>query len=226
MVDANSLALIHAEIDGELDEHSRAQLSRLLLADPAARALRDELRRTCAALDAIPEAEPPAELLNAILGELPMPDPVVSPSAQRAWWRAPAFRYAAFFAGALVAGAVLVESRLGRGPAPGEVAGTMASAPTTLDTMQLGEGPVTGRVSLMRDSNGLAVELELAASGPIDVKLASEGRTIRVSGLGAAGPKTRVNLPQSWAKGPTVGVTVLSGNQAVSAGTLKADKGS
>ena len=44
----HSLELIHAEIDGELTGPQRAELNRLLLADPALRALRDELRRTCA----------------------------------------------------------------------------------------------------------------------------------------------------------------------------------
>ncbi len=45
MVDQAQLALIQAEIDGELNDRQRAELSRSLLADPALRAAREEMRR-------------------------------------------------------------------------------------------------------------------------------------------------------------------------------------
>ena len=44
MADVGYLELIHAEIDGVLDERQRAELARRLLADPEARAVREELR--------------------------------------------------------------------------------------------------------------------------------------------------------------------------------------
>src|SRR5215469_17448352 len=93
--------LIHAEIDGELDAQQRAELSRYLLADPDVRALRDELRRVCAALDATPEAEPPPDLQDRILAALPVADP---PRAER---RLPAlnWRHAAAAAGLVAVGA-------------------------------------------------------------------------------------------------------------------------
>ena len=49
------ITLIHAEIDGELDAANRAELARHLLADPNARTLREDLRRLCTELDALPE---------------------------------------------------------------------------------------------------------------------------------------------------------------------------
>ena len=71
MTDEGLLALIHAEIDGGLDALQRGELARRLLADPDARALRDELHRLCAQLDEVEAVEPPAELSARILRALP-----------------------------------------------------------------------------------------------------------------------------------------------------------
>ena len=71
MVDRKYLALIQTEIDGELDDHQRAELSRRLLADPSARLLRDQMRRLCQALDGVESAEPPPQLRSDILAALP-----------------------------------------------------------------------------------------------------------------------------------------------------------
>ena len=71
MAESAQLALVHAEIDGELDDRQRAELARCLLADPAFRATRDELRRLCGRLDAMEQVDPPAELLDGILASLP-----------------------------------------------------------------------------------------------------------------------------------------------------------
>ena len=71
MIDPTQLALIQAEIDGALNDRERAELSRGLLADPALREVRDEMRRLCRALDSIPQAEPPAQLREDIFAALP-----------------------------------------------------------------------------------------------------------------------------------------------------------
>ncbi len=62
-----TLELINAEIDGVITGPQRAELNRLLLADPSVRALRDELTRTCRALDDMPREELPAGLHEAIV---------------------------------------------------------------------------------------------------------------------------------------------------------------
>ena len=66
-----TLELINAEIDGVLTGPQRAELNRLLLADPSVRALRDGLTRTCRALDEMPREEVPAGLRDAIVTGLP-----------------------------------------------------------------------------------------------------------------------------------------------------------
>jgi hypothetical protein len=70
MIDQKYLELIQAEIDGELAEHDRAELARFLLANPGARAVRDDLKRLCATLDRVEPVEPrlpPGVDLNAVL---------------------------------------------------------------------------------------------------------------------------------------------------------------
>ena len=53
MIDDERIALIHAELDGDLSSQQRADLARLLLGDPQVRALRDELRDLGSRLDAL-----------------------------------------------------------------------------------------------------------------------------------------------------------------------------
>jgi hypothetical protein len=212
----SDLELIHAEIDGELDSRQRSELARRLLAEPEVRAVRDQLHRLCGRLETLEQVEPPAELQTRILTALP-------PTAMltRARKSMPRWRYAALFAGVLGAGALVFETVRGPGPATSEMTGTMAAgAPVTLDTVSLSEGPVAGRVSLYREGTGLAVALELTATAPVDVLVATEGHTLRINGLaaesGAAGSQV-VALPGGM-KGQPVELTFLmSGRQVGSA---------
>jgi hypothetical protein len=222
MADSGHLALIHAEIDGELDTRQRGELARWLLADPEAKALREDLRRLCTALDALEDVDPPQQLLQSILDALPQS----TPSRVRSWWSAPRLRYAALIAGVLAAGAIVYETVDGLRPATSDVAGTMAAAgaPTTVDTVRLGNGVVSGRVSLYRDSAGLGLKFELVASAPVDVLVASDGHTLRVNGLGMGpgGPRTAVALPGFGMRGEAVDVTFVMAGREVGRATLRA----
>src|SRR5215467_7841201 len=115
------MALIHAELDGDLSSQQRADLARLMLADPQMRALRDELRGLSSRLDALEQAEPPAQLKDSILKRL-RPVPVAAANRRAYFGR---WRLAAMIAGLLLAGAIVFETV--QGPAPGsrETAGTM-----------------------------------------------------------------------------------------------------
>ena len=226
MADSGRLALIHAEIDGELDGPQRAELARTLLADPEAQAVREDLRRVCAALDALGEVDPPQQLRQSILDALPQS----TPSRARSWWSAPRLRYAALIAGMLAVGTILYETVESPRPATNDLAGTMAAAgaPTTLDTVRLSSEVVSGRVSLYRDRAGLGLEFELVASAPVDVLVASDGHTLRVNGLGVrdapGGPRTTVALPGFGRSGEAVDVTFLMAGHEVGRATLRAPK--
>jgi len=227
MADAARLALIHAEIDGELDARQRAELARSLLADPETRALREDLKRLCTALDGVEQVEPPAQLLTNVLAALPRSHPMPAQS----WWSATVWRYAATLAGVLVTGAIVFALLDGQRPAATDVAGTLAGqrAATTLDTVQLSDGPVAGRVTLTRDGADLGLRLELRASAPVDVFVAGGGYTFRINGLGRqdgpdAGRRT-VALPGFRMDGQAVNLTFLMAGQEVGRATLKAKTG-
>src|SRR5262249_50834954 len=159
--------------------------ARLMLADPEMRALRDELRGLSSRLDALGQVDPPPQLKDSILNRLPsVPVAAAHRSASFGRWR-----LAAMIAGLLLAGTIVFETV--QGPAPGsrETAGTMAEdVPAPVDWVAVGSGPVTGRATLYRDKNGLAVGLEVSAAEPVDVVIETAGRSFRINGLASSDP--------------------------------------
>ena len=224
MADPGQLALIHAEIDGELDATQRAQLARALLADPKARAMRDDLRRLCQALDALEPVEPPVGLLASILAAMPQR------ASRRRWAVTPQWRLAAVLAGVVLVGAVMFETVRGPIPATSEVAGTIALAPaaTLVDAVQLGNGPVSGRVSLYRDRAALALRFEVQAAPSVSARVTSEGHVLRIDSIGQASPagtELTVALPGVPMNGQSVEITFLAGDRTVGTATLRAPQG-
>ena len=217
------LALIHAEIDGELSTAERGELARRVLGDPHTRAVREELRQLCAALEAIPVVDPPARLQTNILAALPPsnvhPHRVALPPLR--------WRYAAVIAGVLAVGGVVFATLDGQRPGSAELAGTITAprAPVTIDAVRLNGGPLTGRVSLYRDARGLALAFDLATNAPVDVIIVSGEHTLRVSGLnqkGSGGAPTEVALAGFDTDGPqTVDITFLLSGREVRSATLR-----
>jgi anti-sigma factor RsiW len=221
MSNEQDLTLIHAEIDGELDAHQRVELSRRLLADPELRAVRDELRRLCSSLEALPAVEPPAQLRTNIARALPAAPVTASRSAQAA----SRWRIAAALAGALTLGGILFAALDEQKTGGAELAGTIAAPrePVTIDTARVEGGAVTGQVSLYKDAAGLGVRIEVVAPGPVDAVIAGGGRTLKVADLGQKGASTAVSLPGFSADGSaTVELTFLSSGHEVGHVTLRA----
>jgi len=221
MADVDPEELLHAEIDGELDAGRRGELARYLLANPQVRGLRNELHRLCSVLDAFTQIEPPAELKDRILAALPHPAAVPT----RSFWSASRWRYAAVIAGVLVAGALVVETVRGPGPATSEVSGTLAAAPpaATIDSVTLSQGPVAGNISLRRIAGGLTLAFDVRVQSPVDVIVEIDGRTFRVDGLGQDGVAAQrvVSLPGVEMKGQSVALTFLVDGQPTSRAALR-----
>jgi len=227
VTDDERMTLIHAELDGDLSSEQRADLARLLLADPSTRALRDELRGLCGRLDAVGQVEPPPQLKDSILKRLPPSVPVVTTYRTTSLGR---WRLAAMVAGLLITGTIVYETV--QGPAPGsrETAGTMAAdALTTVDSVVVGNGPFAGRASLYRDKDGLAVGLEVTATEPVDVLIEAAGRSFRINGLGSPSParstRQTVALPGVRMQGQDIELSFLMGERTVSRATLHAPPG-
>lgn len=190
MIEEKYLELIHAELDGELPDEQRADLSRYLLANPEARALRDELRRVCAALDGIEPVEPPRGLREAIIEAIATRRPArIGLGARRRPAAIPAaLRYAAAFAGGLLFSAIAFqvgfESRDGLGVS--ELVGTMtASGPGSrvvrADSVRLALEQLEGEVTLYDTGSARVLVFDLAPQRAIEVVTAYDGREARIS---------------------------------------------
>lgn len=226
MASGERVALLHGELDDELSSEQRAELSRLLLADPQLRALRDELQSVCGRLDTVGRVEPPPELKDSILNRLPsVPVTVVHRNASFGRWR-----LAAMAAGLLTAGAIVYETVREPTPAGRETAGTMAAdAPTTVDSAALANGPVTGSATLYRDKSGLAVGLDVSAAEPVDVLISTRGHSFRINGLGSSNPsgstRQMVALPGVRMEGQDIELSFLIGGRTVSRALLHVPPG-
>jgi hypothetical protein len=194
MIEEKYIEFIHADLDGELPERHRAEMSRYLLANPEARALRDDLRQVCAVLDGVPEAEPPPGLKASILAAAPLPAAGGSRASIGAGGASfQKWRMAAAFAGGLLVSAIAFQ--LGEGRQAGldvsEVAGTLASQDPVarsqpVDTIVVSLDQAKGKVSLFRSTTMRVVEFDLAVQQPLEVVVMHDGQEARFSGLGQA----------------------------------------
>jgi hypothetical protein len=226
MTDEQCLALIHAELDRELEGSRRADLARLLLAEPQARVVRDQMQRICGRLDAVGLVEPPPQLAHSILRRLP---PAPAATVYRASFTR--WRLAALVAGVLTATTIVYETVQGPTPGSRETAGTMAAdAPITVDSVALdGGGAVSGRATLYRDKNGLGIGLDVSALEPVDVLIATGSGSLRINALSAANPARSthrtVALPGVRMQGQDIQVSFLIGERTVGRATLHAPSG-
>lgn len=167
--DTTGLDLIQRDLDGDLSAAEKAELARLLLQDPEARRLRDELARTDALLRAVPAAEPPAGLRPAILSALGLSsrgnDRNVSPAA---WGR---YRLAAAILGGVVVvglGYRMISSQENLDGLKGSiVAATVAPAPSDEVVLAVAGGDVTAR--LFREGDRTRITLESSGLEPVEI---------------------------------------------------------
>jgi anti-sigma factor RsiW len=188
-----ALELIHAEIDGEITGPQKAELGRLLLADPALRELRAGLRRTCDALDALPIETPPADLRASIMESLPASPPRCEDRDVRfrsnGRFGQPLVRYAAAFAGGLIVSALAFQFGLRHEALDaGELAGTIAGVTVDPSRLELRLDEVQGTVRLEGSQTAPVVVSELRSSRPVQVIARLEGEEVRLEGFGV-GPE-------------------------------------
>ena len=166
-----TLELINAEIDGALTGPQRAELNRLLLADPSVRALRDSLTRTCRALDEMPREEVPAGLHEAIVTGLPVAAPKSHGLRRTSFTSRPLLRYAAAFAGGLLVSALafqfgkLDSTEFGAG----QLAGTIADATHAEARMSVNLDQVRGSISLTGAAEAPQVVTSLKSSQSVSI---------------------------------------------------------
>lgn len=166
-----TLELINAEIDGTLTGPQRAELNRLLLADPSVRALRDGLARTCRALDEMPREEIPAGLHEAIMTGLPVAAPKSHGLRHVSFTSRPLLRYAAAFGGGLLVSALAFQ--LGRLDSTelgaGQLAGTIAAATHAEARMIVNLDQVRGTITLTGAAEAPQVVTSLESTRPVSI---------------------------------------------------------
>jgi hypothetical protein len=166
-----TLELINAEIDGVITGPQRAELNRLLLADPSVRALRDELTRTCGALDDVPIEELPAGLHEAIVAHLPVVTPKSHGLRHTSLASRPPLRYAAAFGGGLLVSALafqfgnLDSTDLGAG----QLAGTIAEATHAEARMIVNLDQVRGSITLTGSAQAPQVVTSLESTQSVSI---------------------------------------------------------
>jgi len=167
----NALELINAEIDGVITGAQKAELNRLLLADPAIRTLRDETTRLCQALDSMPRDDLPAGLHAAIVTGLPVAAPRSHSLRRQASGGRPLLRYAAAFAGGLLVSTLAFQ--LGKIDAGqlrnAELAGTIAATGQAEARMLVNLPQVRGSITLSGSADDPQVVTALNASQPVSI---------------------------------------------------------
>ena len=188
MIEEKYIELIQADVDGELPDEHRAELSRFLLAHPEAQALRAELVNVARALGDVAPAEPPADLRERVLAGLPPPS--VTTRHGGSGGNASVMRWAAAFAAATLLGAIVFRlasedrSAVDVSHLSGAMASPGAAASAPLDQVTVALEQVQGTVSLLGSPQGRIVEFDLAANGPVEVVVEHGGERTRVADLG------------------------------------------
>lgn len=168
-LDSRAVELVQRDLDGNLSAAERAELARMLLADPEARRLRDELARTDALLRAVPPAEPPPGLRPAILEALKLPAGGQVARDVAGGWKG--FRLAAAVLAGLVVvglGYRLMGTQEDLGGLKGSIAEHAAAAvPADEVTLPAGNGTIAAR--LFREGGGTRLMIQSSGLEPVEV---------------------------------------------------------
>lgn len=199
MIDERMAELIQADIDGCLPEARRAELSRVLLSDPAARAFHRDMQRLQERLEAIAAEDVPPGFADSVMAALPASTPgagshVPSRSLRRVL--------------ALAAGVAVVAVALRIGGMDGEIdgtaaVGTMAGLPASTPVM-IDRPEVSGSVQLRRTGESLFVDLDVALHEDVQIVAVQANSSASLTGrAGAAGDRQRLTLElPAGASGP------------------------
>ena len=188
------LELINAEIDGVITGPQRAELNRLLLADPAVRALRDELVSTCRALDALPQEEVPADLHARIMASVPAVVPERATARQSGFLRGSPLRYAAALAGGLLLTALAFQLN-GVDPAAvgtDRLEGTITSANPASSRMDVQFDEIRGSIRVEGTPEAPIVRAELSGTGSASVVAQLGNEKVRLDRVTGSASEARV----------------------------------
>jgi hypothetical protein len=182
MIDDHNKNLIHAGLDGELDESGQAELQQLLDTSPQARDYHDQMLNLNAFLERVPDPELPEDLHGSIMNAISLP------AARRrrlsfGFSQFPGFvRYGlATAAGLLLAiGMYEYSPRLDGMPDQSSMVGTIMpgqnQAPAVvLDSFAFDLEPLSSEIDLLRRDANLVLDVQLNSAAAVHVTVDFKG---------------------------------------------------
>ena len=189
-IDPNIVELINADIDGEISPAQKQELDAALASNPEAGAMHTELSAMGAALDELPDLDPPPHLKHTIMASIPTPQPE---QPRESWLQsliaAPALRYAGMFAAGALLTLSLVSSDQLSDRAFTDVTGLVGTISSEVpdgpgvQTTRIDRPEVAGRVSLRNSGPLLIVDFDLVSAGPVDIVASYSDQTIWFNGF-------------------------------------------
>jgi len=190
-IDEKTIALIHANIDGEITAAEKAELEAFLADNEEGRALDSELRSLGARLDSVALLDPPQHLRHMVMNTIPKTvteaDP--APGFWNSLFAVPALRYAAIFAAGVVTTIAIVDSGNIQQSAFDDVTGLVG---TISDNAELGPGvdsavvhkaAVAGTITLREAGEILIIDFDVSTKGPVDIVASYDDRSIWFNGF-------------------------------------------
>lgn len=247
-MDERTLALIHGDLDGELNAGEQEELRLLREASPEVRRELERMRALRDGLNGLPDFEPPAGLRDAILARIPAPTPATAPGARHGHRRAALQRRGRLgLVAAMAATLAVVVVVINRGSElpeldPASLGGTIGR-PTAASSPALfiDESAVSGSIRLLQSEQGLVMEVDLDAARPIALVALVDNRELEFEGLvplaGQPADSTSFDggirishdgrqhyaivLTQHGAGSPVVNVSVYDGDRLIRESGLK-----
>jgi hypothetical protein len=178
--------LIQADVDGELADHDRAELSRELLQSQEARKFRDDMIRIKELMASIPSLDPPAGLQQKIISAIKLPrrGPF---SARTSGW--PKFAsYGLALAAGVVMGIGLAQVNPRETQDLSAVVGTMMSQPEGQQgsagrTLAVSLDYVQGNIKRSYLGQTVALEFDLKSVEPVEITVDLNGTGMRFGGF-------------------------------------------
>ena len=194
-IDEKYIALINADLDGDIQPDDKAQLEAFLAESEAGQALQDELRSLCSALDAEGMLDPPRHLRHVVMNSLPEPkakpqsSPVTeSPGFWYSLFAVPALRYTATFAAGVIMAVAIVDSGQVQQRAFNDVTGLVGTMSDAGDIAPVAstiihKAAVAGTITLRRADPILIIDFDLSTKGPIDIVATYDDKSVWFNGF-------------------------------------------
>ncbi len=175
-IEQKYIDLINADIDGEISEGGKAELQAFLDSNAEGRALHDELRSFCAALDGVEQEDPPVHLRHVIMNSItPRRSAGEAPGFLQILLATPALKYSVTFAAGVFLTLSIVNSSQVSNHAFDDVTGLVGTIADPVNarlasSISVDELDLAGTVSLRSAGSLLILDFDLVSKDHVEVE--------------------------------------------------------